>query len=543
MVGFSSRPRASSSDEIPLNKSFDTHETSDSYQSQDSKWSNKSVMTVWGLSENIQQTKQRRTSLSSEETLQVRNTGKRGATKKSWRTDLATHYSPSLGITFESADGEEIFCDEYEPRAVIVPRLPVPGAIEVRDRVHDPEFFDGMVAMRNDDNMIGMRADLNQRWQNPMKRCGDEGETISSDGVWKEKFAPPLDPAVQVDSIEESRARAHEALDRASRQEDANCHEIVWTAWGCNDTKTRRRVICIVLMFLVTVAVMGFLIGLFLANETATETDPITENQPVDAHNDGSDWIADEPGHRPFENPGVTPPTGRPTLVATPASAMASTSETGAPSKSPNRLTKRPVLDTVPPDLPLPTRSPVAVAETPTRNPAPSPVTTPTRNPTPSPVTTPTRNPTPSPVVQPTAKPVILTSSPTQLPFKDTRNPTPAPTPCQSSLTVDKSCYVEDQDVIVIEFLNCDPQDDDWVGIWLASEDPENLSDRFYTWAWSCGTQSCLGAPSTMRMAFEAYGLGFDSFRAFLVHEAPDDDPYFSHAMSAPFTVTDDCSR
>jgi hypothetical protein len=526
MVGFSSRPRASSNDEIPLNKSFDTQETSDTYQSQDdSACSNKPVMTVWGLSaESSQQTseqQQRRTSLSSEETLQVRNTARRGAAKKSWHTDLATHYSPSLGITFESADGEDIFCDEPEPRAVLATRLPLPGALEVREEVQVPEFFDRMVAMRlSDDSMISMRSDLNQRWQHPPQRCGEDRETISNDGVWKEGFSPSQDPPdLPVDTIEATRARARVALERASRQEDANCHEIVWTAWDCNDRKTRRKVICIILIFLATVAVIGFLTGLVLADQT-TETGAAAKNRSVDAHNDGYDWIGDEPPeNKPFENPGVPPPTRRPTLVPTLASPVAPLPQTGAPSKSPSPLTKRPVLDTVPPDLPLPTRTPVEVAM-------------PTRNPTASPVEreTPTRNPTASPVAKPTVKPVVS-------------NPTRGPTPCQSSLTVDKSCYVESQDVIVVEFINCDPQDDDWVGIWLASEDPENLSGNFYTWAWSCGTQSCLGAPKTMRIAFEAQGLGFESFRSFLVHETPDNDPYFSHAMSEPFTVTSDCSR
>lgn len=535
VVGFPCKPWATSitlSDEIPLNKSFDTQETSDSLRSQNnSTCSNTSVMTVWGLNESSQQQtstlpaeqQQRRTSLSSEETLQVRNTSRRGTAKKLWRTDLATHYSPSLGITFESVDGEEIFCDEPEPRAVILPCFPIPATLEVREAAQDPEFFDNMRGIRSDDNMISSRSDLNLRWKDSPKGCEEKVETISVDGVWTDERLPPKDPNSLADSIEATRARAHAALERASRQENNNCHEIVWNAWGCNDRKTRRSAICIMLMFLATTTVIGFLTGLIMENKT-TEPGAVTESRPADAQNDGYGWIGDDPENRPFDNPGDPPPPGRPATTPTPTfPAMPPPSQTSAPTKSPSPLTKRPVLDTVPPDLPRPTRPPTTAAEVPTRGPAAGPVET----------TKPTR----APVARPTAKPVVITTS------SPTRSPAQVSSPCQSSLTVDKACYVESQDLIIVDFINCDPQDDDWVGIWLASEDPEDLSESFYTWAWSCGTQSCLGAPTTMRMAFKANGLGFNNFRAFLVHESPEDEPYFSHAMSEPFTVAGYCSR
>ena len=95
--------------------------------------------------------------------------------------------------------------------------------------------------------------------------------------------------------------------------------------------------------------------------------------------------------------------------------------------------------------------------------------------------------------------------------------------------------------MIVINFVNCSPLEGDWVGIWRTREDPNNLSQDFLAWAFSCGTQSCQRSPVSRRIALEAYGLGFDSFRAFLVHDTFNDTPYVVEALSEPFVVTDFC--
>ena len=489
-------------------------------------------MTVWGVHAINQQSithpfeqKERQPSISSAETLPVRNVGQRGSTKKC--SDGAPRSSPSLGITIESMDGEEITSNEFEPRAVIVSRFPLSNSSEACATAQEPEFFDNMRVMTDGDNMISQKTDSNQSWSAPPRRCGEETETASFNGVRQEEFPKP-DLYRRADSAEAIRALAGATPERASRQEDANCSDIVWTAWGCKDQKDRRSVLCFILLFLSTLAVTGFLLGLFLVDKT-TRTAAIA--QSTTDSDDRYDWVGDRP-----EN---TPPAAMPQA----APAFPET----APSQPPVPLTNRPTDDPVA-DPPRPTTPPVSRAEIPIYSPTPSPGETATnyaRNATahPDETTTPTRNPEASPVAEVTEMPVFITSRPTRLPTQETRTPTDEPSTCESILVVDNFCYVDDEDNILVDFINCDPQDDDWVGIWLASEDPDNLSGNSYAWAWSCGSQNCDGAPTTNRIAFETSRLGFETFRAFLVNETPQNQSYVSHAMSEPFTVQRNCSR
>lgn len=540
--------KAALGDEIPLNKSFDTQATSDTYTiAEDSAWSSTTnVMTVWGLRKCSQaddhdatriatESCPRRTSFSSAETEKVRNTGWQGVVKRSWQADLAVQYSPSLGIAFESADGqEEIFHDEPEPRAIIIPQLPssqpLPdeGKVELREEQQNPEFFN---------NMIAIRSDLNPRWQDIPPQAREEGNEVSAvDGAWRgtvEVAATDEESDVASASFDEARARARAALERASGHQDSNCSEIVWTASGCNDRKTRRRISFTLFFILAMVVSTGILIGTLVGGGRGSTVVQNPENS--------NEWIGDLPEDYPTEK-SIEPVPAHSTASPTRASTVAAVTVTSTPSVAPFAQTKRPVLDTVPPDMPSPTQPP--------RQPSPSVVAIgvpqtaqPTKQPTRQ---IPTASPTeqrPAPTPRPTDQSVQASPQTTQRPSTAPVSSNDAPMQCRSSLTVDKNCYVEESDEIVIELVNCDPQNDDWVGIWLNSEDPENLSDNFLTWAWSCGSRSCLGAPSTMRMAFEAKGLGSRRLRAFLVHEQPKDAPYSSQTMSEAFAVTDRCSR
>jgi hypothetical protein len=111
-----------------------------------------------------------------------------------------------------------------------------------------------------------------------------------------------------------------------------------------------------------------------------------------------------------------------------------------------------------------------------------------------------------------------------------------APVGCVSKISVNKFCYNE-PDIIVIELENCNPQEDDWVGIWLNDQDPDDLGSDFITWAWTCGTQLCFGSPGSNRFGFEARGLGFDRFRAYLVRDGNSQAPYQSLAQSESFSI------
>ncbi len=334
-------------------------------------------------------------------------------------------YSRSLDIMLEVPDG---FHDEPEPRAVVVPRPPM---VEVVDIESKTEFFD---------NLVPMRSDLNMRLEEESHTRPGQLEKLSTDDIWVEQaqFVPHYVES-SVSTIDEARARAHAALDRAGGEEEVNgCHEIVWTAWGCDDKTTRRHTLCFLLLLFLFIIVLSFLIGLL----TGSTPKPVFSavNKPLDySEQDGNNqWIGDLPENKPSEE--LLPRKPRPTNVTA-------------------------------------------------------------------------------------------------------HEATQQATPCQSSITVDKACYVEDEDLIFINFIDCTPKNEDWVGIWKDGEDITNLSEDYYAWAMSCGTKSCHGAPVSMRIAFESYGLGLDTFRAFLIHDTPDGTPYIVEAMSESFVVTDNCNR
>lgn len=271
---------------------------------------------------------------------------------------------------------------------------------------------------------------------------------------------------------------------------------------------------CFMLLLFLLFLVMALLLGFHSTDKQAQTVS--AANRPQD---DGADaWTGDLPDNTPSEN---TPkPKPRPTDAPEPVPDESQISPTESPTlattaaASPRSPTRQPALPS-PEYGYFPSSWPVMSSPPPTI--VPTIVTT----------------------NMPTGKP----SSETQIPTNraSTSSPSGQPSICQSSLTVNKSCYVEDEDVIVINFVNCSPQEGDWVGIWRSREDPNNLSEDFVEWAWSCGTKDCRRSPASKRMTIDAYGLGFDSFQAFLVHDTPDGTPYLVEAMSEQFVVTSFC--
>ena len=68
---------------------------------------------------------------------------------------------------------------------------------------------------------------------------------------------------------------------------------------------------------------------------------------------------------------------------------------------------------------------------------------------------------------------------------------------------------------IVVSFNNCNPEPDDWIGVYAADADPNDLGDPL-VWLWACGNQDCeesvLQGNATF---FEARGSG--AFKVFMV--------------------------
>lgn len=104
--------------------------------------------------------------------------------------------------------------------------------------------------------------------------------------------------------------------------------------------------------------------------------------------------------------------------------------------------------------------------------------------------------------------------------------------------------------MIVVNFNNCDPQPQDWIGIYVDgttvafSENKERVSDDYIDWAFTYGEQECVDSPSTYSFAFAAnyknYLRGF-TLRAYLIRNTPNGPPFEVVAKSDSFVPTQVC--
>eukprot|EP00536_Pseudo-nitzschia_multiseries_P002667 jgi/Psemu1/5973/gm1.5973_g len=82
---------------------------------------------------------------------------------------------------------------------------------------------------------------------------------------------------------------------------------------------------------------------------------------------------------------------------------------------------------------------------------------------------------------------------------------------CSNSVSVVPDCYFWTENVAVVDFKNCNPQDEDWIGVYpdgTAIEDDESsvvvawAGDDYIDWAFTCGNIGCAGSPTTNSFAF-----------------------------------------
>ena len=123
---------------------------------------------------------------------------------------------------------------------------------------------------------------------------------------------------------------------------------------------------------------------------------------------------------------------------------------------------------------------------------------------------------------------------------------------CISTITVTQKCYFRTENVIVVNFVNCDPSNGDWIGIYAdgtsvedANTASEWLSDDYIDWAFTCGGQDCNDSPSTYSFAFSTNGnsaYDFSSLRAYVISYTTDTrPPYEVIAKTEPFIPTQVC--
>lgn len=166
----------------------------------------------------------------------------------------------------------------------------------------------------------------------------------------------------------------------------------------------------------------------------------------------------------------------------------------------------------------------------------PSPTIFPTTmSPSASPVTM-------SPSASPTTQPLVrFTSPPTGLP------PTNPPTNCVSAISVLSDCYEPSVDVEV-SLTNCEPDSDDWVGLYLVDENfDSNGLQNPNIWSWACGTRNCreevnknLIPVNQIHAGNGEWPLEPGIYVAVLARNSA--QPYTAYAVSEAFIIEETCA-
>jgi hypothetical protein len=102
-------------------------------------------------------------------------------------------------------------------------------------------------------------------------------------------------------------------------------------------------------------------------------------------------------------------------------------------------------------------------------------------------------------------------------------------------------------ETIEVEFGNCDPLSDDWVGLYDSSADPDNL-DYPLLWLWSCGDQICRRAAHAGDLDFDASSEGLADwplqegiYTVYLLRNSLSGGPYEHFRESRDIRVADSC--
>jgi hypothetical protein len=295
-------------------------------------------------------------------------------------------------------------------------------------------------------------------------------------------------------------------------------------AKGTSERKRKRKFgFCLLCLLIMVAIIVALVLGL------GRDSDESPQGAQVSALGGAGDIIESAV-------PGISASAG-PTTMPSGAVDQGDTDAPSVDSTVEGITTDGPVLDPTTDD-PISTQLPTRV---PTPAPSPSPTKAPvSRPPTQSPTLASIPVTTPWPTTNPTTRPPIPfpTSSPT-----GTNPSTAAPTGCQNRISVGQFCHVEGDDVIVVEFVVCNPQEKDWVGVYLEedAEDPSALGKDYVAWSYTCGPGRCTDPTRENRFGFDTRNIGRSRFRAFLVPGSEEDDPYASMAMSASFLVDRDC--
>ena len=115
------------------------------------------------------------------------------------------------------------------------------------------------------------------------------------------------------------------------------------------------------------------------------------------------------------------------------------------------------------------------------------------------------------------------------------------PSICENVLSIDENCYSGRRPKITVIITQCDPMEDDWIGIYKADADPQALDDDSVEWSWACGDQLCRGRVSQSVVNFSVRTPETGNYRVFLLRDSSLGPPYVSYASSEVFTISHTC--
>ena len=550
-------------DKLPLNQCFDTAETSDGLYSEESMFPKQPVVVALGLDKKESfDTAETSDSLYSEDMF-----AKQPPIVMALGPDEMDKSQYPVGKIQEEQD-EEAMSDKSSVSSVYTTSNSLSGEGSV-----EPEQ-DGTSLRASSGHSDETKVAVNSAPASLLKSNSDEDfddsgsdsalwDAVVTAGIvsgsqWKED--KPFDEGSILEegageSVLEFQEYPNESLDEAIEitmfSDKAGRHDDTLKVAAPVKERKRRRmalllaILCCLLLIGIAVAI-GLIVGTFRNNKQTGDAsnasglqrspeDPIGEEDEPDREEDDEELeeeLTATPTTAPIPNPNLTTtPTAAQNPTTTPTAAQNSTitptaaqNPTNAPSAAQN-----------------PTNTPSA-AQNPTTTPmaAPKLSSTPTLFTSPPPSMEPSTE-TPVPTMAPTDLP---TSSPTTLEptaSSPTSSPSSQRTPCTNQIYVDQSCYVQGQGVVTINFSQCDPQVDDWIGIYVDGANPQALGENYVNWSWACGSRICFGTAERNIFTFNSADFARQSFRAFLIRDSANGAPYESIIMSDVFTVAQTC--
>mmetsp|Transcript_3045 Transcript_3045/g.7177 ORF Transcript_3045/g.7177 Transcript_3045/m.7177 type:complete len:502 (+) Transcript_3045:209-1714(+) len=124
------------------------------------------------------------------------------------------------------------------------------------------------------------------------------------------------------------------------------------------------------------------------------------------------------------------------------------------------------------------------------------------------------------------------------------------PEECVTSVSVTQECFLSTDNVIVVNFQNCDPQDGDWIGLYPNGTTldygttTELAAEDYINWAYTCGTNDCSDSPFNNAIGLPTeHNNGFDIplLAVYLLRDSAEGPPFTIVAKSEPFVPTEIC--